>query len=50
MKTETIQIVERGRGPQLSTSRLTVLDVFYYLLDYLLNPDRYRGAGRLFLP
>jgi len=31
MKTETIHIVERGRGPQLSTSRLTVLDVFYYL-------------------
>jgi len=27
----TIQIVDRGRGPQLSTSRLTVLDVFYYL-------------------
>lgn len=31
MKTETIQIVDRGRGPQLSTSRITVLDVFYYL-------------------
>ena len=31
MKTETIQIIDRGRGPQLSTSRLTVLDVFYYL-------------------
>jgi phenylpropionate dioxygenase-like ring-hydroxylating dioxygenase large terminal subunit len=31
MKTETIQIVDRGRGPQLSTSRLTVMDVFYYL-------------------
>src|SRR5690349_1224896 len=30
MKTD-IQIVDRGRGPQLSTSRLTVLDVFYYL-------------------
>ena len=28
---ETIEIVDRGRGPQLSTSRLTVLDVFYYL-------------------
>ena len=31
MKTETLQIVDRGRGPQLSTSRITVLDVFYYL-------------------
>jgi hypothetical protein len=27
----TIEIVDHGRGPQLSTSRLTVLDVFYYL-------------------
>jgi uncharacterized protein (DUF433 family) len=26
-----IAIVERGRGPQLSTSRITVMDVFYYL-------------------
>jgi hypothetical protein len=31
MKTQTIEIVDRGRGPQLSTSRITVLDVFYYL-------------------
>jgi hypothetical protein len=31
MKTETIEIVDRGRGPQLSNSRITVLDVFYYL-------------------
>lgn len=31
MKTETIQIVDHGRGPQLSTTRITVLDVFYYL-------------------
>jgi hypothetical protein len=30
MKTE-IQIVDQGRGPQLSTTRITVLDVFYYL-------------------
>ena len=26
-----IAIVEKGRGPQLSTSRITVMDVFYYL-------------------
>jgi hypothetical protein len=31
MSAETVQIVDRGRGPQLSTSRITVLDVFYYL-------------------
>src|SRR5438309_12042962 len=31
MKTEAIQIVDYGRGPQLSTSLLTVMDVFYYL-------------------
>jgi uncharacterized protein (DUF433 family) len=31
MKTATIEIVDIGRGPQLSTSRITVLDVFYYL-------------------
>jgi hypothetical protein len=28
---DQIQIIDRGRGAQLSTSRLTVLDVFYYL-------------------
>src|SRR5271154_6835811 len=31
MKTETVSIVDHGRGPQLSTTRITVLDVFYYL-------------------
>jgi hypothetical protein len=31
MQTETIQIIDKGRGPQLSTTRITVLDVFYYL-------------------
>jgi hypothetical protein len=28
---QAIAIVDLGRGPQLSTSRITVLDVFYYL-------------------
>ena len=32
-----IQIVDRGRGPQLSTSRITVQDV----LPYLIRGDRY---------
>src|SRR5262245_15968656 len=31
MKSGTIEIIDRGRGPQLSTTRMTVLDVFYYL-------------------
>ena len=31
MKTGTVQIVDLGRGPQLSNSRITVLDIFYYL-------------------
>ncbi len=31
MKTETIEIIDRGRGPQLSTTRITVLDVFYWI-------------------
>jgi len=30
MKTETIEIVDRGRGPQLSTTRIAVMDVFYW--------------------
>ena len=30
MKTETIEIVDNGRGPQLSTTRITVSDVFYW--------------------
>jgi hypothetical protein len=31
MKTENVSIVDDGRGPQLSTSRITVPDVFHYL-------------------
>lgn len=31
MKTETIAIVDYGRGPQLSTTRITVMDVFYWI-------------------
>ena len=31
MKTETIEIIEHRRGPQLSTTRITVLDIFYWL-------------------
>jgi uncharacterized protein (DUF433 family) len=31
MKTETVRIVDLGRGPQVEGHRLTVMDVFYYL-------------------
>jgi uncharacterized protein (DUF433 family) len=30
MQTETVEIVDRGRGPQLSTCRITVLDLVPY--------------------
>jgi hypothetical protein len=33
MKTEKIEIIDRGRGPQLSTSRITVLDLIPYFHD-----------------
>ncbi len=31
MQTNTIRIVDVGRGPQIEGHRLTVMDVFYYL-------------------
>ena len=31
MKTATIEIVDHGRGPQLSTKRTTVMDVYYWI-------------------
>ncbi len=33
MKPKTIQIVDRGRGPQLSTSRVTVQDLVPYFQE-----------------
>jgi uncharacterized protein (DUF433 family) len=33
MKTDTILIVDRGRGPQLSTSRVTVQDLVPYFVE-----------------
>jgi uncharacterized protein (DUF433 family) len=36
MKTQAIEIIDRGRGPQLSTSRITVQDLVHYFQ---------RGAG-----
>lgn len=31
MNTQTVRIVDIGRGPQIEGHRLTVMDVFYYL-------------------
>jgi len=39
MKTETIQIVDHGRGPQLSTSRITVQDLLPYYRDGVSNEE-----------
>ena len=39
MKTETIQIVDDGRGPQLSTSRITVQDLLPYYRDGVSNEE-----------
>src|SRR6266581_1931957 len=33
MKTDTIQIIDAGRGPQLSTSRVTVQDLVPYFQE-----------------
>jgi hypothetical protein len=39
MKTATIQIVDQGRGPQLSTSRITVQDLLPYYRERASNDD-----------
>ena len=39
MKTETIQIVDHGRGPQLSSSRITVQDLLPYHRDGVSNDE-----------
>ena len=39
MKTETIQIVDHGRGPQLSSSRITVQDLLPYYRDNTSNKE-----------
>ena len=36
---QTIEIVDRGRGPQLSTSRITVQDLVPYLQDKCTYED-----------
>ena len=39
MKTEAIAIVDRGRGPQLSTSRITVQDLLPFYRDIASNDE-----------
>src|SRR5438132_12140977 len=39
MKTETIHIVDSGRGPQLSTSRITVQDLLPYYREGASNEE-----------
>jgi len=39
MKTETIQIVDHGRGAQLSTGRITVQDLLPYYRDSASNEE-----------
>jgi len=39
MKTETIEIVDNGRGPQLSSSRITVQDLLPYYRDGVSNDE-----------
>jgi uncharacterized protein (DUF433 family) len=37
MKTNAIEIIDRGRGPQLSTSRITVQDLVPYLQQHFTH-------------
>ncbi len=39
VKTHTIEIVDRGRGPQLSTSRITVQDLLPYYREGMSNEE-----------
>ena len=47
MKTEIIEIVERGRGPQLSTSRITVQDLVPYFQEGCSQEDIIRWMPAL---
>ncbi len=39
MKTETLRIVDHGRGPQLSTCRITVQDLLPYYREGVSNDE-----------
>jgi hypothetical protein len=47
VKTATIEIVDRGRGPQLSTSRITVQDFLPYFREDASNEEIRRWVPAL---
>jgi uncharacterized protein (DUF433 family) len=47
MQTKTIEIIDIGRGPQLSTSRITVLDLIPYFQDGCSVPEILRWLPTL---
>ena len=47
MQTKTIEIIDIGRGPQLSTSRITVLDLIPYFHDGCSIPEILRWLPTL---
>jgi uncharacterized protein (DUF433 family) len=47
MKTKAIEIVDRGRGPQLSTSRITVQDFLPYYREGTSNEETRRWIPSL---
>ena len=47
MKTEIIEIVDRGRGPQLSTSRITVQELLPYYRENASNAEIQRWIPSL---
>jgi uncharacterized protein (DUF433 family) len=47
MKAATIQIMDQGRGPQLSTSRITVQDLLPYYREEASNDEIRHGIPSL---
>jgi hypothetical protein len=47
---DSLPVLTLSDAPRLYQSTAYLDKVVERLLDYLLNQDRYRGAGRLFLP
>src|SRR5262245_53715034 len=39
MRTEAVNIIDRGRGPQLSTCRITVQDLFPYIQQHFSHDE-----------
>ena len=45
----TYRIVDRGDGPKIEGTRITVYAIFEYL-EILFHLDNLRGSGRLYPP